>query len=72
MEGEDSQLVGKHNLDDACVTREVCAWLAVVANRVSFEDCMQSAVETLPKGFQPASFGCTTCCTIHLDSHNFA
>ena len=40
MEGEVGQLAGSHSLDDASITREVLAWLAVVAKHVGFEDCV--------------------------------
>ena len=40
MEGEDSQLAGRHSLADASVAHEVRAWLAVVAKHVGFEDCV--------------------------------
>ena len=72
MEGEDGQLAGKYSLADASVARDVRAWLAVVAKHVGFDDCVKSAVESLSKGFQLASFGCTKCGTTHLDSGSFA
>ena len=72
MEGEDGQLAGKCSLVDASVAREVHTWLAVVANHVSFEDCVYSAVYSLSKGFQLASFGCTKCGATHLHSGSFA
>ena len=36
-------------------------WLAVVAKHVGFDECMKAAVESLSKGLQLASFGCTKC-----------
>ena len=38
MESEDGQLAGRHSLADASIACEVCAWLAVVAKHVGFED----------------------------------
>ena len=68
MEGTDGQAEGKFSLADASVACSVCAWLAVVAKHVDFDEC----VESLSKGFQLASFGCTKCGATHLDSGNFA
>ena len=47
-------------------------WLAVVAKYVSFDECLKAAVNSLSKGFQLASFGCTKCDSMRLDSGNFA
>ena len=47
------------------------AWLAVVAKRVGFDEYVKAAVESLSKGLQLASFGCTKCGATHLDSDNF-
>ena len=47
------------------------AWLAVVAKYVGFDECVKAAVESLSKGLQLASFGCTKCRATHLDSGNF-
>ena len=40
MEGKVGQLDGRHSLADASVAHEVCAWLAIVAKHVGFEDCV--------------------------------
>ena len=53
------------------VARSVCAWLAVVAKHVGFDECVKAAVESLSKGLQLASFGCTKCGATHLDSDKF-
>ena len=62
---------GSFSLADASVARSVCAWLAVVAKHVGFDECVKAAVESLSKGLQLASFGCTKCGATHLDSDNF-
>ena len=72
MEGTDGQAEGKFSLADASVARSVHAWLAVVAKHVGFDECVKAAVESLSKGLQLASFGCTKCGATHLDSGNFA
>ena len=71
MEGADGQPEGKFSLADASVARFVRWWLAVVAKHVSFEECVEVAMESLLKGFQLASLGCTKCSAAHLDSGNF-
>ena len=40
MEGEYGQLTDKQSLADVSVARDVCAWLAVVAKHVDFDDCV--------------------------------
>ena len=72
MEGEDGQLAGSYSLSDASVACEVRAWLAVLAKHVCFDECVQSAVESISKAFQLASFGGTKCNATHLDSGSFA
>ena len=59
MEGADGQPEGKFSLADAYVACCVREWLAVVAKHVSFDECVKAAVESLSKGLQRASFGCT-------------
>ena len=70
MEGTDGLAQGKFSLADASVARSVRAWLAVVAKHVGFDECVKAAVESLSKGLQLASFGCTKCGATHLDSDN--
>ena len=53
------------------VAHSVREWLAVVAKHVGFDECVEAAVESLSKGLQLASFGCTKCGATHLDSHSF-
>ena len=72
MDETDGQAEGKFSLSDASVARSVHAWLAVVAKHVGFDECVKAAVESLLKGFQLTSFGCTKCGAMHLDSGNFA
>ena len=72
MEGTDGQAEGKFSLADASVARSVHAWLAVVATYVGFDGCVKAAVNSLLKGFQLASFGCTKCGATQLDCGNFA
>ena len=72
MQGTDGHSEGKFSLTDASVACSVCAWLAVVAKHVGFDECVKAAVESLSKGLQLASFGCTKCGATHLDSGNFA
>ena len=72
MGGTDGQAEGKFSLADASVARSVREWLAVVAKYVGFDECVEAAVESISKGFQLASFACTKCGTMHLDSGNFA
>ena len=72
MEGTDGQAEGKFSLADASVARYVHLWLAVVAKHVGFDECVEAAVESLSKGFQLASLGCTKCGATHFDSGNFA
>ena len=72
MEGADGQPEGKFSLADASVACSVQEWLAVVAKHVGFDECVKAAVESLSKGFQLASLGCTKCGATHLDSGNFA
>ena len=72
MEGTDGQAEESFSLTDASVACSVSDWLAVVAKLVGFDECVKAAVESLSKGFQLASFGCTKCGTTHLDSGNFA
>ena len=71
MEGTDGLAQGKFSLADVSVARSVCAWLALVAKHVGFDECVKAAVESLSKGLQLASFGCTKCGATHLDSDNF-
>ena len=71
MEDTDGLAQGKFSLADASVARSVSAWLAVVAKHVGFDECVKAAVESLSKGLQLASFGCTKCGATHLDSDNF-
>ena len=71
MEGTYGQAEGKFSLADASLARSVHDWLAVVAKHVVFDECVKAAVESLSKGFQLASFGCTKCGATHLDSGNF-
>ena len=71
MEGTDGQAEGKFSLADASVAHSVCALLAVVAKHVGFDECVKAAAESLLKGLQLASFGCTKCSATHLDSGNF-
>ena len=54
------------------VAREVRAWLAVVAKHVGFDECVTAAAESLSKGLQLASFGCTKCGASHLDTGKYA
>ena len=72
MEGTDGQAEGRFSLTDASVACSVYDWLAVVAKHVGFDECVKAAVESLSKGFQLASFGCTKCGATHLDFGNFA
>ena len=72
MEGADGQPEGKFSLADASVACSVQEWLAVVAKHVGFDECVKAAVESLSKGFQLASLGCTKCGATCLDSGNFA
>ena len=72
MEGTDDQAEGKFSLADASVACSVRDWLAVVAKHVGFDEFVKYAVESLSKGFQLASFGCTKRGATHLDSSNFA
>ena len=72
MEGADCQPEGKFSLADASVACSLHDWLAVVAKHVGFDEYVKSAVESLSKGFQLASFGCTKGGATHLDSGNFA
>ena len=58
MEGTDGQAEGKFSLADA--------------KHVGFDEFVKAAVESLLKGFQLASFGCTKCGATHLDSGYFA
>ena len=44
----------------------------MVVEHVGFDECVEAAVESLSKGFQLASFGCTKCDATHLDTGNFA
>ena len=46
----------------------MCAWLAVVAKHMGFDECVKAAVESLSKGFQLDSFVCTKCGATHLGS----
>ena len=71
MEGTDGLAQGKFSLADASVACSVHAWLAVVAKHVGFDECVKAAVESLSKGLQLTSFGCTKCGATHLDSDNF-
>ena len=71
MEGTDGQAEGNFSVADASVAHYVCAWLALVANHVGFDECVKAAVESLSKGLQLASFRCTKCDATHLDSGNF-
>ena len=71
MEGTDGLAQGKFSLADVSVARSVGAWLAVVAKHVVFDECVKAAVESLSKGLQLASFGCTKCGATHLNSDNF-
>ena len=71
MEGTDGQAEGKFRLADASVAHTVRTWLAVVAKHVGFDEYVKAAVESLSKGFQLVSLGCTKCGTTHLDSGNF-
>ena len=59
------------SLADASAARSVRVWLVVVAKHVGFDECVKAAVESLSKGLQLASFGCTKCGATHLDSDNF-
>ena len=72
MEGTDGQAEGNFSLTDASVAGSVGVWLAMVANHVGFDEFVKAAVESLSKGFQLASFGCTKCGATHLDSGKFA
>ena len=71
MEGTDGLAQGNFSPADASVARSVRAWLAVVAKHVGFDECVKAAVESLSKGLQLASFGCTKCSATHLNSDNF-
>ena len=71
MQRTDGQAEGSFSLADASVARSVRAWLAVVAKHVGFDECVKAAVESLSKGLQLASFGCTKCGATHLDTGNF-
>ena len=44
----------------------------MVAKHVGFDEFVKAAVESLPKGFQLAYFGCTKYGVMHLGSGNFA
>ena len=71
MEGTDGQAEGNFSLADASVARSVHAWLAVVVKHARFHECVKAAVESLSKGLQLASFGCTKSGSTHLDFGNF-
>ena len=62
---------GKLSIAEASVACSVRDWLAVVTKHVGFDECVKAAVESLSKGLQLASFGCTKCGATHLDSGNF-
>ena len=72
MEDTDGQPEGKFSLADAYMACCVREWLAVVAKHVDFDEYVKTAVESLSKGLQLASFGCTKCGATQLDSDNFA
>ena len=71
MEETDGLAQGKFSLADTSVARSVRTWRAVVAKHVGFDEFVKAAVESLSKGLQLASFGCTKCSATHLDSDNF-
>ena len=72
MEGVDGQPEGRFSLADANVARAVRDWLGVVAKHVDYDVCVAAAAESLSAGLPLASFGCTKCGAVHLDSAEFA
>ena len=48
------------------VAHAVHDWLHVVAGHLSFDECVDAAVETLSTGLPLASFGCSKCRATHL------